>query len=211
MRPILGHRRSLWAAAVAAALVLSACGSDSSTQDGAGDVAEVQNVTDQSEIAFREQMTTVDDAIVAWRNSESLEDAQSAAETAANLIVGPDGPDYGDRNGDGIIGGEAAAGVLPGLDGTPAGTALNLEPNECVDRDILGGSWDDPMAEWNKMIAAIDAWRRDSNTMPTLNSHPMRTVGWATFTIATDSLEEAHEYAGHAKLHVDIALNALDC
>ncbi len=45
----------------------------------------------------------------------------------------------------------------------------------------------------------------------TLSRDPMRIVGWATFTLGSDSLDEAHEYAGHAKLHVDIALSALDC
>jgi len=215
MSPIFKHRRSLSAAAVAAALVLSACGSDSPTATTAGSTTTGTDagagVVDQSEIAFREQMTAVDAAVAAWRTADSIRDAHAAAETAANLIVGPNGPDYGDRDGDGVIGGETTFGVLPGLDGTPAGTALGLEPNECVDQDVLGGSWDDPMAEWDKMISAIDAWRPSNNTMPSLDSHPMRSVGWATFTLATDSLEEAQGYAGHAKLHVDISVNALDC
>jgi hypothetical protein len=47
--------------------------------------------------------------------------------------------------------------------------------------------------------------------MPTLPCHPMLIVGWVTFTLETDSLDEAHEYAGHAKLHVDNSLHALDC
>jgi hypothetical protein len=61
------------------------------------------------------------------------------------------------------------------------------------------------------MLTAIDAWRPDNNTMPTLPSHPMRVVGWATFALDSDSLDEAHEYAGHAKLHVDISVRALSC
>ena len=65
--------------------------------------------------------------------------------------------------------------------------------------------------KWDKMLSAIDDWRRDNNTMPTLASHPMRVVGWATFTLNSDLLDEGHEYAGHADLHVNISRRALDC
>ena len=137
--------------------------------------------------------------------------AQEAAETAANLIVGPNGPGHGDRDGDGVVSGSTDAGVLPGLDGTPAGLALPLAANSCVEADVLGGSWDNPEARWGEMLDAIDAWRPGNNTMPTLASHPMRVVGWSTFTLETDSLDAAHEYAGHARLHVEISERALDC
>ena len=193
----------MMSAVVVAALFLAACGSDSSSTE--------EDQQEQSEIAFREQVTTIDDAVAAWRNSLSIEDAHAAAEAAANLVVGPNGPDYGDRNGDGTIDGENEAGVLSGLDGTPVGNAETLEPNECIERDVLGGSWTDPEAEWDKMIVAIDEWTPDNNTMPTLDSHPMRIVGWATFTLDTDTLGDAHEYADHAKLHVDVTLDALAC
>jgi len=84
-----------------------------------------------------------------------------AAETAANLVVGPAGPGYGDRDGDGTVNGESDDGVLPGLDGTPAGLASPLAANECVERDVLGGSWDDPGDRWDTMLTAIDDWRPD--------------------------------------------------
>jgi hypothetical protein len=61
------------------------------------------------------------------------------------------------------------------------------------------------------MLTAIEEWRPDRNTMPSLPSHPMRIVGWATFTLASTSLDDAHEYAGHAQLHVNVSLAALDC
>ncbi len=144
-------------------------------------------------------------------STSTLAAAREAAEVAANLIVGPNGPDYGDRNGDGVISGESAVGLLSGLDGTPTGLAVPLAANACIAADVLGGSWDDPEAEWGGMLDTIDAWRPDNNTMPTLASHPMRIVGWATFTLNSDSLDEAHEYAGHAKLHVDVSVRALDC
>ena len=202
MRSKLSRPYTRSAAVFAAILVLAACGSDPSAEE---------DLQEQSEIAFREQMTTVDDAVTMWRNAESIGDAQAAAEAAANLIVGPNGPDYGDRDGNGTIEGEADAGVLSGIDGTPIGIANTLDPNECIDSDVLGGSWADPQAEWDKMTVAIDEWRPDNNTMPTLDSHPMRIVGWATFTLGTDSLDEAHEYGGHAEQHVDVSLDALNC
>ncbi|RLE19221.1 MAG: hypothetical protein DRJ50_12375 [Actinobacteria bacterium] len=202
MRLKLNTTRTGSAAILAAILVLTACGSDSSSEE---------NLQEQSEIAFREQMTTIDDAVASWGNAKTIEDAQVGAETAANLVVGPNGPGYGDRNGDGTIDGETDVGVLSGIDGTPTGIAQTLDPNECIERDVLGGSWTDPAAEWDKMTVAIAEWTPDNNTMPTLDSHLMRIVGWSTFTLDTDSLDEAREYAGHAKLHVDVSLDALNC
>lgn len=63
---------------------------------------------------------------------------------------------------------------------------------------MLGGPWDDPQSAWDSMEAAISAWEPGNNTMPTLQRHPMRIVGWATFTLESVSLQRAHEYAGHA-------------
>jgi len=207
----------VWAAV--AAIGLAACGG-AATPDAVGgaetsppteDLPRTTVVVDADAASFAERMTAVDEAVGVWREASSLEEAQAAAETAANLIVGPNGPGYGDRNSDGAITGEVVAGVLPGLDGIPEGLAIPLGENGCVRRDVLGGTWPDPEAEWDVMLNAIDDWRPDNNTMPTLPSHPMRVVGWATFTLDSDSLDEAHEYAGHAKLHVDISVRALDC
>jgi len=41
---------------------------------------------------------------------------------------------------------------------------------------------------------------------------PSGSWAWSSLTLATDSLEDAHEYSGHAKLHVGVSLGALtDC
>lgn len=206
-------KAAMWLAA--AAVVLAACGGSSteeSVDTSVGDpVATTTTAVDADVAAFAERMSTIDDAVAVWRTAPTLAAAQEAAETAANLIVGPNGPGYGDLDGDGVVSGATDAGVLPGLEGTPLGLASPLAGNACIDADVLGGSWDDPQARWGEMLDAIDAWRPGNNTMPTLASHPMRVVGWATFTLDTDSLDEAHEYAGHAKLHVDISVRALDC
>ncbi|MDA0350698.1 MAG: hypothetical protein O3A10_00630 [Chloroflexi bacterium] len=154
--------------------------------------------------AFRERMTAIEAAVATWRAAETIEDARAAAEAAANLVVGPAGPGYGDRDGNGAIEGASDIALLPVL-------AAPLDANPCIVADVLGGSWDDPEARWNAMLAAIEDWRPDHNTMPSLLSHPMRIVGWATFTLASDSIDEAHEYAGHAQLHVNVSLAALDC
>ena len=214
--------------AVAAAFVLGACGGSSTTDsvdttapsppadDGVtttttAPVATTATAADAGVAAYAERMALVDEAVAAWSVAPTVAAAQEAAETAANLVVGPNGPGYGDRDGDGVVSGATDAGVLPGLDGTPAGFAIPLAANACITADVLGGSWDDPDARWAEMLDAIDAWRPSNNTMPTLASHPMRVVGWSTFTLETGSLDEAHEYAGHAKLHVDISVRALDC
>ena len=190
-------------------LALSACGSSG------GDVAD-PITTLPAEAAFAARLDELGAAVEAWRAADSIAVAQVAAETAANLVVGPNGSGYGDRNGDGTVSGETLAGILPGLDGTPDGVATPLATTVCVERDVLGGSWDDPTARWDEMNAAITAWRPEANTMPTLASHPMRVVGWSTFTLDThpsdpEALDLAHEYAGHAALHVAISADALAC
>ena len=158
-----------------------------------------------------ERLGAIDAAVATWRSAEALEDAIAAAEVAANLVLGPNGPGYGDRDGDGVIGGETDIGLLPGIDGTPAGLASSLASNTCIEADVLGGSWTNPAQRWDEMLTAIDEWRPDRNTMPSLASHPMRIVGWSTFSRDSQSLDLAHEYAGHAKLHVAVSLRALDC
>lgn len=193
--------------AACAMLVLTGC----SQAPGGGEApgADAVATTDLASLANR--LETIDGVVAKWRSAPSLEAAHAAAEEAANLVVGPNGPGYGDRDGDGVIGGETVTGILPGSDGTPAGLATALANNQCVATDVLGGAWTDPAREWARMLSAIDLWRPANNTMPSLASHPMRIVGWATFTLASDSLDDAHEYAGHAKLHVDVAVRALDC
>ncbi|MGA9279078.1 hypothetical protein [Ilumatobacter sp.] len=189
----------------ACVLTLSACGSD---EKGHDPPASATSIDDR---AFRERIEDIQSAVTDWESAESIGEAQAAAETAANLVVGPGGPGYGDRDGDGTIGGDVDVGLLSGIDGAPVGVAVDLAANPCVTRDVLGATVDDPAAGWAEMNAAIDAWRPDDNTMPTLASHPMRVVGWSTFTLASDDLDEAHEYAGHAQLHVDVSREALDC
>ena len=188
--------------------VLVGCGS--SGDDGSAAATTPESAT------VAERIAALDVAVDRWRSAASIAEASVAAETAANLIVGPQGPGYGDRNGDETIDGATDAGLLPGLDGEPDGLANSISDNSCIERDVLGGAWDDPGARWEEMNSAIDAWRPDANTMPTLASHPMRVVGWATFTLDTDTsapdaLDLAHEYAGHAALHVAISADALTC
>ena len=188
--------------------VLVGCGSS-------GD-AETAVTTTPETAVVGERIARMERAVDRWRSATTIEEAHVAAETALNLVVGPNGPGYGDRNGDGTVDGSADAGLLPGLDGTPDGLASSIADNRCVERDVLGGPWDDPGGRWGEMTAAIEAWRPDGNTMPTLASHPMRVVGWATFTLDTDptsgdAIDLAHEFAGHAALHVAISADALSC
>lgn len=182
-------------------VLLGACSGDDATTDASS--PEV--------VAVSDRLAELDDAVRAWDASDDLAAARAAAEAAANLVVGPNGPGYGDRDGDGEIAGASEQGLLPGLDGTPAGVASPLADDECVARDVLAGTTSDPAAAWMQMADVIAAWTPQSNTMPQLASHPMRVVGWATLTLATDSLDDAHEYAGHAALHVAVSQDALTC
>jgi hypothetical protein len=213
-------RSKRWLAALIAVLPLLALAACSEADDGGSESTATPTTADEAEgnidagaatVTYRERIDAIDEAVKVWRRASSIEEAHAAAEAAANLIVGSGGPGYGDRDGSGGIEGETERGVLPGLDGSPIGLANALDGNECIVADVLGGGWDEPEHRWNTMLTAIDEWRPDRNTMPSLPSHPMRVVGWATFTLASDSLDEAHEYAGHAQLHVNISLDALNC
>ena len=198
--PLLG---SLGVAVVLAVSVTACESGDSAVSDESVPTPEV--------VALEERLAAIERAVDSWSGADDLVTAQVGAETAANLVVGAGGPGYGDRNGDGRIDGAAPDGVLPGLDGAPIGLAAAIADVGCIERDVLGGAWDDPAARWVEMETAIDAWRPAANTMPSLPSHPMRVVGWSTFTLASDSIDDAREYAGHARLHVDISADALDC
>jgi hypothetical protein len=180
------------------ALSLAACGTSSPKTDPMDGLAEVQARIDD-----------IANQVSAWRDAPDLADATAAAEAAANLVVGPNGPGYGDRNSDGVVSGETDTGLLPGIDGTPEGVLIaGLGDVACLQPDVLGGAWDDPTTLWGEMTAAINEWAQNNNTFPSLASHPMRIVGWATLT-QTATLDEAHEYARHATLHVNVSNEAL--
>jgi len=185
------------------ALVGSACGaggSGSASDPSSGGAAPS---------AANERLELIAEAVDAWAKSESLEEARAFAETAANLVVGPGGLGYGDRDGNGVVAGDTEAGFLPGPNGQPAGVVLDtLGSAPCVERDVLGGSWEDPTNRWLILSQAIEEWAPRNNTFPSLPSHPMRVVGWATLT-QSGTFEEAIEYSGHADLHVDISRNAM--
>jgi hypothetical protein len=186
------------AAVVVLPLVLAGCApapAPSPTTPKAGS-AEVSARLDQ-----------IEQAVAGWRSAPDLATAHRFAETARNLVVGADGPYYGDANGDGTIDGAADHGLLPGSAGEPGlATAVS---SECVVRDILGGSWEDPAGRWVTLDTAIAEWSPSNNTFPSLPSHPQRVIGWATLTLAASDLDVAHEYAGHAQLHVDVSRAAL--
>ncbi len=126
-----------------------------------------------------------------------------------NLVVGPAGYLYGDADGDGTVGGASDVGLLPGVRGE-RGLAQAAPVNACVEADVLGGSWDEPIERWDEAAAVYDEWTRTNNTMPRLASHPQRVVGWAGLALGAESVDEAREYAGHAQLHVDVTRWAVE-
>jgi hypothetical protein len=195
----------------AVAIVVASCAGTSADPTTGEPSSGSGSDGDTATAAVSVRLGEIEEMIAVWRSAPTIDEALVAAETAANLVVGPNGPGYGDRNGDGTVSGSTDDGLLPGLDGSPAGLATSIASNECVLKDVLGGSWEDPPERWDEMERAIEAWRPDNNTMPSLASHPMRIVGWATFSQSSDSLEEIHTYAGHAALHIAISQRSLDC
>ncbi|MCB0877382.1 MAG: hypothetical protein KDC46_00170 [Thermoleophilia bacterium] len=207
--------RSCTVAVAVAACVLAAagCGDDSGRDDAtSSDAASSSTTTTPDTRAVQpvaERLSAIQDAVNAWRDSSSVAVAKAAAETARNLVVGPDGPDYGDSDGDDTVSGATKTGLLPGMGGEP-GIADALA-GSCADRDVLGGSWDDPKQRWQDVAERIDDYSASNNRFPELPSHPQRIVGWATLTLRSNDLDTMHEYAGHAQLHVDTARDALTC
>ena len=157
---------------------------------------------------LRNRLVMLDRAVKRWQEAPTLRIGHEAAEEARNLIVGAPGPFYGDANGDGRIGGANAVGVLPGLKGEAS--LARPDGNACVVADVLGGSWREPAMRWSQLQSAIARWTPARNTFPSLPSHAQRVVGWASLTLKSDSLVNAREYARHARLHVDIAVRALN-
>lgn len=149
-----------------------------------------------------------------WESAPSLEAARAAAEGAANIVVGPDGAGYGDRDGDGNIRGSTDVGLLPGGNAEARGLALDAVEagaRECVRREVLGGSWDDPAARWMDLERATRAWQPGDN-MSQLDSSVQRVAGWALVTLEADTVEQAEQYAGSASSSVADAQRALfDC
>lgn len=144
--------------------------------------------------------------VVRWAEAKTLTEAKASAERARNLITGPDVREAGDADGDGELG-TVAVGLLPGEGGKP-GLASPVV-GECVRRDVLGGSWSDPVARWEEVYRRIEQWAPDNNTFPALLSHAQRVVGWASLTIQADRLAQAREFSGHAALHADVVVDAL--
>lgn len=189
--------------AVALASVVAACGGG-----GATATSSASGVSSAARSAAAERVDAISAAVSRWEAATDLPLARAAAEEARNLVTGPHALAAGDLDGNGTIDGAATTGLLPGDDGT-TGLATPLAGCELVARDVLGGSWTDPAARWATLAAAIADWRPAKNTFPSLPSHPQRVVGWATLTLSAPDLATAHEYAGHARLHVSITQEAV--
>ncbi len=197
-------------AAVGLLVVLVGCGSDA---PGVSEASEPVRADPATAARHADGVRLVDSrldqvqvALDGWRDATSLEAARRGAEIVRNLVTGPGVREYGDLDADGSLGGATDQGLLPGEDGGPGlATALS----DCAGVDLLGGPWTDPTARWDELRGMIAAWTPADNPFPTLPSHPQRVVGWAQLTLDTDSLDEAHEYAGHAQLHVDAARAAV--
>ena len=263
--------RRLVAIGVLGLMALSACGG-SGESDTEGGAQTSQSRADDSAVSVSNALSRfgeIQEAVDDWASAETLADAKAAAERARNLVTGPDTLGAGDLDGDDKAVGLSPDGLLPGANGTPGlvsdlsgcdaverdvlggdwaepsdrwdvldaaimewrpsnntfpslpshpqrivgWASLTLASNsldDAVERDVLGGDWAEPSDRWDVLDAAIMEWRPSNNTFPSLPSHPQRIVGWASLTLASNSLDDAHEYSGHAQLHVDVSRAALD-
>ena len=156
---------------------------------------------------LKQRLVALDSAVSRWQRAPDLVSAHETAEEARNLVVGAAGPYYGDADGDGTISGASSVGILPGQKGQAGLATSNDGP--CVVADVLGGSWVEPADRWAKLDKAITQWTSSRNTFPSLPSHIQRVVGWASLALKAEDVREAREYAGHARLHVDVAIEAV--
>lgn len=195
------HQRHVLALMLAVAGSLAACTTNASRGPDGPDP--------DSPFAVRVEM--IESAVGRWRDAPDLDTARAAAEEAANLVVGPDGPDFGDRDGNGTVEGDVDVGLLTGATDAASGLATEVRGVGCVDSDVLGATAGDVDEGWMAMSTAIANWTPSNNTMPSLASHPQRIVGWATFTQSASDLDLVEEYAGFAQLHVDVTRAAPTC
>lgn len=154
-----------------------------------------------------ERAAEIEAAVERWGGAESLPAARAAAEDARNLVTGPGVRGAGDGDADGEVE-RVPVGLLPGEDGSP-GIASPIA-GTCVERDVLGGSWERPREHWAELWTRVRVWEPANNRFPELPSHAQRVVGWATLALAAGSDAEAREYAGHAALHAGIVTRALE-
>lgn len=200
------------AAVAALLLTLGACGV-TSTATATGTSGSSANGSASAgaasgQAALIARVDAIQVAVTAWKNATDLRSVKAAAEAARNLVVGPDGPGYGDADGDGTISGATTIGLLPGLEGQP-GLAGAGTPTACVTAQVLGGPWTDPAARWKTAQDDVKAWTKTNNPFPGLMSQPQRIFSWASLTLATSSLSDARGFAGDAQLHVDATRTAV--
>jgi len=179
---------------------------------GCGGDDDVGESADLATFTLKERLFRAEIPVTNWGRAADLAEAHASAEAAANLMTGSKGWEYGDRDGNGVIEDEDVGefGVLPGLDGNPAGLAAPVD-NECVEADVLGGSWDDPAGRWAELETALEAWTPENDTISALASQPMQVVGWATLAISTDVLDEARDFGDLATVNVEASIEAADC
>lgn len=200
--------------AAATLCLVASCAASSQTVQaqsvGPADSTQADSSATASSLAapVQQRLDDLQAAVDGWQRAGDLAAAKAAAETARNLVTGPDVNGYGDLDGDGRTGGASVTGLLPGEQGQP-GLITSPAP-ACVERDVLGGSWGDGAARWREVRTRVAAWSQTNNTFPALPSHPQRVVGWASLTLAAPTLELAREYAGHAQLHVRVTREALN-
>jgi hypothetical protein len=192
------------------ALAVAACGDSDPAADEPLDSTAVTAPAPQV-IALDERLEDLAESVSVWSGASSAADAHAAAESAANLIVGPFGPGFGDRDGDGTTLGARKSGLLPGLEGRPRGVAMAARAagaSRCVTAEVLGGDWSDPGLRWQKLARAIDGWTSTDDTLADLPSLAQRVVGLATLALGSDDVEVTQRHGAAAVMYVEAMRDA---
>ncbi len=194
----------------AGALAVAACGDSDGAADKPLDSTAVTAPAPQV-TALDQRLEDLAESVSVWSGASSAADAHTAAESAANLIVGPFGPGYGDRDGDGTTLGTRKSGLLPGLEGRPRGVAMSARAagaSRCVTDEVLGGDWSNAGQRWQELARAIDGWTTTDDTLADLPSLAQRVVGLATLALGSDDAEVIQRHGSAAAMYVEAMRDA---
>ena len=143
---------------------------------------------------------------------QSVEDGHAMATTVLDLLTGPTGRHAGATTlAPGVFPGDvAASNEDPGLALAIYDAVEQEDVRRQISDVILGdvGSWRSPAARWDEIDAVVAAWRPDENTLPSLDGHLMRVVGWSLLTLRSNSATDVRSYARHGVIHTGLSLMA---
>ena len=145
------------------------------------------------------------------RSSRPSADAHTAAESAANLIVGPFGPGYGDRDGDGTTLGTRKSGLLPGLEGRPRGVAMSARrqgPHGASQTRSSVATGRTPVSDGRNWPGRSTAGRPPTTPLPTFRHWRSASWDWRHSHSAATTPRSTQRHGAAAAMYVEAMRNA---